>query len=216
MKKSAEAARDEMIMRVQEIAHISDRRILDAMQEVPRHLFAPQVSIEKAYECSTIPGDGSYELWSISAPDCIATMLEALKIEATDSALDIGGGSGYHAAILSRLARSVVSVERIADLTSRAQKVCDDLGYDNIRFITADGNFGWPYAAPYDVINVACASDTLPTELVNQLKPRGRIILPLVHGGQGALVLIRKDEQGNLSKNVLGGCYFVPMRSGTI
>jgi len=188
---------------------VTDKRVLDAMKEVPRHKFVPGYQQANAY--------GNYPLsigsgQTISQPLIVAHMTELLEIEPGDKILEIGTGSGYQAAVLSELTPHVFTVEIIEKLALRAKKVLNDLGYKTIKVKTGDGYFGWEEFAPYDGIIVTCAPEEIPAPLIDQLRPGGRIVIPV--GKEGwiqNLVVVKKSKNGKISEKKLYGVRFVPM-----
>ena len=188
---------------------VTDKRVLDAMKEVPRHKFVPGYQQVNAY--------GNYPLsigsgQTISQPLIVAHMTELLEIEPGDRILEIGTGSGYQAAVLSELTPHVFTVEIIEKLALRAKKVLNDLGYKTIKVKTGDGYFGWEEFAPYDGIIVTCAPEEIPAPLIDQLRPGGRIVIPV--GKEGwiqNLVVVMKSKNGKISEKKLYGVRFVPM-----
>jgi len=182
-------------------------RVLEAMLSVPRHEFVPAKFQGEAYADKSLPiGEGQ----TISQPYMVAVMTEALELSGSDRVLEIGTGSGYHAAVLSLLAREVISVEYQASLALSAQKRLMDLGYTNIRVHIGDGSLGFPDAAPYDAILVTAATSTIPGMLADQLHAGGRLVIPVGSQGSQNLVQARKED-GNLKSRVLFGCQFVPL-----
>jgi protein-L-isoaspartate(D-aspartate) O-methyltransferase len=158
---------------------ITDQRVLDAMRTVPRHLFVEDAMQAHAYGDFPLPiGNGQ----TISQPYIVALMTLALHLTGTERILEIGTGSGYHAAILSRLCQKVYTVERIDGLVSRARKVFDKLRYYNIVSRIDDGTVGWPSEAPFDAIVVTAGGPRIPEPLLDQLGDPGRLVMPV--GGQ--------------------------------
>lgn len=186
---------------------IHDRRVLAAMQIVPRHLFVPKAWRAQAYEDMPLP-IGHQQ--TISQPYIVALMLEALELTGTERVLEVGTGSGYQAALLGWLAQYVYTVEIIPELAESARKVLSQLGYENIAVVAANGSIGWKAAAPYDAIIVAAASPAVPHSLVEQLQEGGRLVLPA--GDLFVQVLLRvRKQQGKIVTEDLGGCAFVPL-----
>jgi protein-L-isoaspartate(D-aspartate) O-methyltransferase len=187
---------------------ISDPRVLDAMGRVPREEFVPADLRDAAYEDGPLPiGAGQ----TISQPFTVALMCEALQLEGTEKVLEIGAGSGYSAAVLSLLAKSVFTVERIPGLARTARMRLEQLGYGNVRLITGDGTLGLPAETPFDAIVVTAGAETLPDAYVRQLRPGGRIVIPI--GGyrynQTMYRFTRLPEE--LRVENLGGFAFVPL-----
>lgn len=188
---------------------VTDKKVLDAMKEVPRHKFVPGHQLANAYRNHPLSiGSGQ----TISQPLIVAHMTELLEIEPGDSILEIGTGSGYQAAVLSELTPHIFTIEIIEKLGLRAKKVLNNLGYKTIKVKIGDGYFGWEEHAPYDGIIVTCAPEEIPTPLIDQLKPGGRIIIPV--GKEGwiqHLVVVKKSKNGKISEKKLYGVRFVPM-----
>ncbi len=189
---------------------ISDRRVLEAMLKVPRHLFVPEEYRDMAYVDTTLPiGEGQ----TISQPYIVALMTEALELDGSERVLEIGTGSGYQTAILAELADEVYTVERIPVLQERARKVLESLGYDNIHFKLGDGTCGWEEHAPYDAVIVTAGAPEIPKPLVEQLKVGGVMVIPVGDEHLQRLLKVRKlDEKGKLGVEDLGGCVFVKLK----
>lgn len=185
---------------------IKDRKVLEAMLKVPRHLFVPEQMKELAYGDEPLPiGEGQ----TISQPYIVAYMTEALKLTGNERVLEIGTGSGYQTAILAEIVKEVYTVEVIPELSRRAQKVLAELGYNNIKFLIGDGTRGWPEHAPYDAILVSAAPATVPRTLVDQLKINGRMIIPVGTDFQ-ELMLVRRKKDGWEEERLIG-VRFVPL-----
>jgi protein-L-isoaspartate(D-aspartate) O-methyltransferase len=189
---------------------IKDQHVLKAMALVPRHLFVPQGLQELAYEDSPLPI--GYEQ-TISQPYIVALMCEAAKLSPSDKVLDIGTGSGYQAAVLSLLSKEVYSVELLNPLAEQAKALFHELSYRNVHVKVGNGYEGWIEHAPYDTILVAAAAEEIPQALLDQLKPNGRLIIPL--GGRFNQHLIRTTKtKGRFKKEDLGVVAFVPFKKG--
>lgn len=186
---------------------ITDTAVLHAMLEVPRHLFVPAEYRSEAYEDHPIPI--GYEQ-TISQPYIVAFMTQVLEPGKNDRILEIGTGSGYQAAILSRICDSVYSIELVDDLAVRAGKTLSSLGYHNVKVKSGDGYLGWPEHAPFDAIIVTCAPTHVPRPLVEQLAEGGRMIIPVGTGYSQELVLLEK-RKGKLIENDVLPVRFVPM-----
>ena len=188
---------------------VTDKKVLEAMKEVPRHKFVPGYQLANAYRNHPLSiGSGQ----TISQPLIVAHMTELLEIEPGDRILEIGTGSGYQAAVLSELTPHIFTIEIIEKLGLRAKKVLNNLGYKTIKVKIGDGYFGWEEFAPYDGIIVTCAPEEIPAPLIDQLKPGGRIVIPV--GKKGwiqNLVVVKKSENGKISEKKLYGVRFVPM-----
>jgi protein-L-isoaspartate(D-aspartate) O-methyltransferase len=187
---------------------ITDVRVLDAMGRVPREEFVPDTARDAAYEDGPLPiGYGQ----TISQPYTVAFMCQALQLDGTEKVLEIGAGSGYGAAVLSLLASSVHTIERVPELGEAARTRLLQLGYDNVRVVTGDGTLGLPAEAPFDGIVVTAGAESLPDAYVRQLRPGGRIVIPI--GGyrynQTMYRFTRRDQE--LQVENLGGFAFVPL-----
>ncbi|MDH3511466.1 MAG: protein-L-isoaspartate(D-aspartate) O-methyltransferase [Gammaproteobacteria bacterium] len=186
-----------------------DARVIDALLAVPRHEFVPADLRSMAYLNRPLP-IGHRQ--TISQPYIIAVMTDLLAVPANGRVLEVGTGCGYQAAVLAQLCDSVYSIEIVEPLGYEAKARLERLNYDNIHVQIGDGFAGWPEAAPFDAIIVTAAADEVPPPLVEQLKPGGRMIIPVQRGfGGQELVLIDKDNQGTMShKNILP-VRFVPL-----
>ncbi|MBI2374397.1 MAG: protein-L-isoaspartate(D-aspartate) O-methyltransferase [Deltaproteobacteria bacterium] len=151
-------------------------RVLDAMERVPRHRFVPLDLERLAYENEALP-IGCEQ--TISQPFVVALMTDAAALSPESRVLEIGTGSGYQTAILAELAGEVLTIERVPELAERASRTLEELGYRNIEFAVGDGSAGWPERAPFDAIVVTAAATKLPQALLAQLKPNGRMVLPI-------------------------------------
>ncbi len=193
---------------LQEIGRdVSDRRVLDAIESVPREIFLPEELRGFAYENRPLPiGYGQ----TISQPLIVAMMTEALMLKGDERVLEVGTGSGYQAAVLSLLAERVVTVERIAPLADRAAEVLREGGYDNIEVHVSGDEIGWPAGAPYDGIVVTAASPEIPLELLSQLGMGGRLVIPVGSRDLQELVRVVKTP-GGAQRHNLGACRFVPL-----
>lgn len=184
--------------------------LLDAMREVPREDFVPDKYRVTAYSDRPLPiGEGQ----TISQPYMVAMMTEALELEPDDKVLEIGTGSGYAAAILSRIAQDVFTVERHRSLAEQARQRFDKLGYDNIHVRHADGTKGWAEEAPFDAIVAAAAGPTIPDSLKQQLAVGGRLVIPVGQrmGAQTLMRVTRTSENGDFKEENLGAVRFVPL-----
>ena len=193
-------------------ASISDERVLAAIASLPRERFVPGAQLARAYENTALPIACNQ---TISQPLVVALMTQALKPRPGDIALEVGTGSGYQAAVLSRLCRKVVTLDREPALAERASETLVRLGFDNVEVAVADGSHGWPASAPYDLILVACASPELPSALLEQLAPEGRLIIPLGSAADEHQNLrVYERHEGDLSSRSLFPVRFVPLRTG--
>jgi len=188
---------------------IKDRKVLDAMRNVPRHLFVPDSLKKAAYQDSPLPiGYGQ----TISQPYIVAYMTELLDVGPDDRVLEIGTGSGYQAAVLSELTPYVFTIEIVDELAKRAGKDLKEIGYETIEVRSGDGYNGWEEKGPFDGIIVTCAAGHIPPPLLQQLKPGGRMVVPI--GGpyeNQRLVVVSKDEKGNVTTRDELPVVFVPM-----
>jgi protein-L-isoaspartate(D-aspartate) O-methyltransferase len=188
---------------------VTDKRVLDAMQKVPREAFV-QVGMEEfAYEDSPLPIAAGQ---TISQPYIVALMIAAAQIKPSDRVLDVGTGSGYAAAVLSRLAAKVYSIERHRELANNARRALEQLGYRNVEVRHGDGTLGWADAAPFDAILVAAGGPEVPEALRRQLKIGGRLVIPIGElGGTQELVKVIRDGEDRFHEEDLGPVTFVPL-----
>jgi len=171
---------------------IADQRVLDAMRTVPRHLFVEDAMQASAYSDFPLPiGSGQ----TISQPYIVALMTEALQLQGTERVLEIGTGSGYQAAVLSRLCERVYTIERITSLLGRARRVFDKLRYHNIVSRVDDGTSGWAEQAPFDGIVVTAGGPKVPQPLLDQLAENGRLVIPVGNQGVQELQLVVKEGE---------------------
>jgi protein-L-isoaspartate(D-aspartate) O-methyltransferase len=188
---------------------IRDERVLDAFANVARERFVPRELQEQAYEDRALPiGEGQ----TISQPLMVALMLEALELQGDEKVLEVGTGSGYQAALLSLLAREVVTVERVPALTEGAKRRLADLGYGNVKVRQAGEELGWEAEAPYDAIIVAAGAPGPPQSLIDQLAMNGRMVVPAGKRAYQELVRVTKSDIG-VTLQRLGECRFVPLIS---
>lgn len=186
---------------------IHDSRVLQAMRTVPRERFIPPSQRDAAYYDGALPiGEGQ----TISQPFVVAHMTEALRLEGAEKVLEIGTGSGYQTAILSLIVREVYTIERLGWLSEQAQKTLSALDRWNIFFRIGDGSLGWPEAAPFDAILVACAAPHVPPPLIEQLADRGRMVVPVGPRGYQDLVLVRRYG-ADIVQERLSPVAFVPL-----
>ena len=186
---------------------ISDQRVLDAMDRVPREAFVDEEYRDAAYDDRALPIQCGQ---TISQPYIVALMTEALRLEGPERVLEIGTGSGYQTAVLAELAREVVTVERHAELSASASRVLEELGYKNVRFVVGDGSQGYAALSPYDRIIVTAAAPQLPQPLVDQLAEGGILVVPVAADDGEELQAIRKVG-GKLQSTFLSYCRFVPL-----
>lgn len=186
---------------------VRQKRILDAFLTVPRHCFIPENDEEKAYRDQALPiGCGQ----TISQPYVIALMLQELNLKPDSKVLEIGSGSGYVLALLSLLVKKVVGLELEQELISRSIKTLKMLNMKNVMVIRADGYEGYPQEAPYDAILLSAAPESLPRMLLKQLKPQGKLILPV--GKSEQLLVLYEQKDGEWKGRVITEVSFVPLR----
>ena len=199
--------RQTMVARQLRARDISDERVLEAMERVPRELFVPDQERDHAYADAALPiGHGQ----TISQPYMVARIAEALALRPGERVLDVGTGSGYQAAVLAELGAEVVTIERIPELAERARGSLAAAGYPQVDVRVGDGTLGVPELAPFDAIAVAAAAPAFPETLYEQLRPRGRLVVPV--GGehmQRLEVIVRSPEGPAVVHSV--PCRFVPL-----
>ncbi len=188
---------------------VTDEEVLEAMRAVPRHVFVPKTKRPYAYRDWPLPiGEGQ----TISQPYMVASMTELLRIGPSAKVLEIGTGSGYQAAVLAHLTPHVYSIEIVESLYATASRVLQEQGYDQVTLKAGDGYYGWAEHAPFDAIIVTCAAGHLPPPLWKQLKPGGRIVIPI--GGPfevQRLVVVMKRADGTRRTKTIMPVRFVPM-----
>lgn len=190
------------------IAALSDR-VMDAMGAVPREAFVLPEYRDQAYRNTPLPIEAGQ---TISQPLIVALMTELLDPKPGDLVLEVGTGSGYQAAVLSHLVKHVYSVEIVAELAGSASAVLNKLGYKNITVRAGDGYAGWPEHAPFDGIIVTAAAAEIPPPLLKQLKPGGRLVIPVgEHWGSQELMIVEVDSSGKISKQSMLPVRFVPL-----
>ncbi len=189
---------------------VSDPRVLKIMETMPRHLFVDEGLIDQAYSDNPLPIG---EKQTISQPYIVALMTEALELKGRERVLEIGTGSGYQTAILSKLADRVFSIERVAALASRARKILDMLNCYNVAIRIGDGSYGWKEEAPFDAIITTAAAPRVPQYLLEQLAPGGRLVVPVGNRDIQTLYrLVRSAENpDDVKTEDLGGCRFVSL-----
>ena len=201
--------RDEMVRRQIAARGVRDRRVLEAMRTVPREVFVPERLAEFAYDDTPLPIG---EEQTISQPYVVALMAEALELGPQDKVLEIGAGSGYAAAVLSRIAREVWAIERHESLARQARARMERLGYSNVHILHGDGTLGWPEQAPYDGIVVAAGGPEVPRALLDQLAEGGRLVIPIGPDPRTqSLVRVRRRADGDYIREDLGAVRFVPL-----
>jgi len=200
---------DAMVREQIESRGITDARVLAAMSKVPRHEFVPEHLADVASEDHPLP-IGYCQ--TISQPYIVALMTELLQIQPGAKVLEVGAGSGYQAAILAEVGAQVYSVEIIEPLAKTAAELLQRLGYANVQVKQGDGYLGWPEHAPYDAIVVTAAAGHVPPPLVEQLKPDGRLVIPVGDGqAQQSLLLVEKSADGSVTTHNVAPVVFVPL-----
>jgi len=198
--------REKMVKLLKEYG-IRNRRILDAFLTIPRHLFMPEEENERSYRDQAVSiGCGQ----TISQPYVVALMLELLELKPQDKVLEIGSGSGYVTALLSLLVKKVTGIELEEELAQRSKKVLKKLNIDNVDIFCKDGHSGHAPGAPYDIIILSAAPEALPRGLLSQLKPTGKLILPV--GKFDQLLVLYEQKNGEWEGKVITDVHFVPLR----
>ena len=205
-QKELERRRREMVELIRHRG-VKDERVLEAMLQVPRHRFVPLHQQEMAYEDTPLSiGLGQ----TISQPYIVALMTEALQLKGNERVLEIGTGSGYQTAVLSQLCHWVYTVERLPELSQKAEETLKALGYSNVSFCVGDGTLGWKEHAPYQAIMVTAGAPKVPRPLIDQLDTGGRLVIPVgSQSHQELLRIVKEDGKGRLRRESLGGCIFV-------
>lgn len=187
---------------------VSDPLVLDAMLQVPRHLFVEEALQNQAYGDFPLPIG---EKQTISHPYMVAAMTEALRLQGGESVLEIGTGSGYQAAVLARIAARVYSIERFPSLARRARRLLDQAGYGNVNIKLTDGTLGWEEASPFDGILVTAGAPSVPEEYLKQLAPGGRLVIPVGdRQGQNLVRFTRTGAKSFIEERLIA-CRFVPL-----
>lgn len=187
---------------------IKDKRVLDAMLKIPRHLFVADAYKEYAYVDHPLPIEAGQ---TISQPYIVALMTEAIKLKPTDRVLEIGTGSGYQAAVLGEIAKEVYTIEIKKVLAEKSAKLLKEIGYKNIQVKYGDGYFGWKEHAPFDAIIITAAANKVPEPLIKQLKEGGRMILPLDKTRSYQSLTIFRKKNKKIIKEEMIPVRFVPM-----
>jgi len=204
-----QSEREAMVERQLKRRGITEPHILDAFGAVPREEFIGAGYAHLAYGDHPLPIEAQQ---TISQPYIVALMIEAARIRAGDRVLEVGAGSGYAAAVISRIAERVVGIERQHELVEVARERLQRLGYDNVEIVEGDGSKGWPDEAPYNAILAAASGSHVPQPLIGQLAPGGRLVMPLGDPGWvQELVKVTKGPGGKLVRENLGGVRFVPL-----
>ncbi|NNF99074.1 MAG: protein-L-isoaspartate(D-aspartate) O-methyltransferase [Desulfobacteraceae bacterium] len=207
MNKKYERLCDEMIQRQIVSRGITDPKVISAIRQVPRHLFVSEALMDQAYGDFPLPIG---EQQTISQPYIVAEMTQSLALTPDDRVLEIGTGSGYQAAVLSRIAYRVYTIERLHSLYIKARKLFDKLQYHNIVTRYSDGTTGWKDEGAFDAVIVTAGAPEIPQVLVDQLAVGGRMVIPVGSRYSQELIKITKDRKG-VRQTSLGGCRFVKL-----
>jgi protein-L-isoaspartate(D-aspartate) O-methyltransferase len=187
---------------------IKDKKVIEAMGKIPRHLFVDENLRNRAYADYPLPiGEGQ----TISQPYVVALMTEALRLKPADKVLEIGTGSGYQAAVLSEIVKEVYTIEIRKSLVDTAAKRLKDLGYRNVKVKYADGYFGWEEYSPFDAIIITASANHIPPPLIKQLKEGGKLILPLGSTVYYQTLTLVTKKKGDLDVEQIAPVAFVPM-----
>lgn len=209
---SFEEEREKMVSRLRQRGYISSDKVEKAMLSVPRHLFVPDHVRSRAYVDSPQPIGHDQ---TISAPHMVAMMVEELDLKKGHKVLEIGGGRGYHAAVISELVGTqgkVISMELLESLAKKAKESLKKAEYLNVEVIQGDGSIGYEPGSPYDRISVACGAPSIPPPLLRQLKINGKILIPIGGSFYQNLILAEKTSKNKIKKKDLGGVLFVPLK----
>lgn len=203
-----ELLRKAMVERLRSLYGITDERVLDVMSRLPRHRFVPEALKAQAYRDGALPVASGQ---TISQPVIVARMTELLELKGEEKVLEIGAGTGYQTAILAFLTKKVFAIERLDALAKEAGRKLNDLGIRNVTMKTADGTEGWNAYAPYEAILVAAGAPAIPEPLKQQLKPGGRLVIPIgeTQSAQNLIRVVRTDN--GFEENDFGPCAFVPL-----
>ncbi len=200
--------RHRMVERLARAGVVRDPQVLRALAAVPRHRLVPEVLIGSAYRDAALPiGEGQ----TISAPSIVGAMTQALELRGDECALEIGTGSGYQAALLSRLVREVVSIERHPSLAASARRALAGLGIENVRVLDGDGSAGVAGIVGFDAIIVTAGGPRIPEPLLALLARGGRLVGPFGTREEQRLIRVQRDAQGTLHREILGRCRFVDL-----
>jgi protein-L-isoaspartate(D-aspartate) O-methyltransferase len=207
---TSQRTRSRLVERLREQG-IENELILDVISETPRHAFIDEALSHRAYEDTALPIGFNQ---TISQPYVVARMTEALLADGPlENVLEVGTGSGYQTAVLSRLVNKVFTVERISGLAVRARELLTAIGYRNISFKHADGAMGWPERGPFDAIIVTASPRVIPDSLIEQLAPEGRLLVPVGESRRQDLIMVKRVGD-KLEQTILEPVKFVPLLSG--
>jgi protein-L-isoaspartate(D-aspartate) O-methyltransferase len=196
-----------MVKRQLAARDISDERVLDAMAAVPREAFVPADLRGRAYDDGALPIGHDQ---TISQPWVVAAIAQAMRLSGREHVLEVGTGSGYSTAVLARLARDVISIERVPELAEDAQARLAAMGVSNAEVVVGDGSRGYDAGAPYDAIALHAAAPEVPQTLLSQLGEAGRLVAPIATGSADLLTVFHR-ENGALRQEAIGPCRFVPL-----
>jgi protein-L-isoaspartate(D-aspartate) O-methyltransferase len=203
------ALRELMVERQIKARGLNDPLLVTALREVPREQFVSHSYGAQAYGDHPLPIEAGQ---TISQPYIVALMIDAAAIKPGNRVLEVGAGSGYAAAVISRIAADVIAIERQPELVTRARERIAQLGYCNVRIVKGDGTTGWPDGAPYDAILVAASGSHVPQPLIHQLAPGGRLVMPIGEPNWvQQLVKVTKAADGSTEQSDLGAVRFVPL-----
>ncbi|MFW5898823.1 MAG: protein-L-isoaspartate O-methyltransferase [Candidatus Saliniplasma sp.] len=209
---SYERDRSKLVKRLKRHGYIESEEVEQAMSEVPRHLFVPENVRSRAYVDSPQPiGQGQ----TISAPHMVAMMVENLDLKKGQKVLEVGGGRGYHAAVIAEIVGKegkVITMELLKSLADEAENVLKAAGYEHVDVVAGDGSSGYQKEAPYDRISVACGAPDIPPPLLDQLKVGGKMLIPVGGSFYQNLILAVKTDKNKIKKKDLGGVLFVPLK----
>lgn len=206
--QSGTAARKALVARLTEAGHVKSPRVAKALERVPRHLFVPHALVGEAYGDHALPiGHGQ----TITQAANVARSVELAALKPSSRVLEIGTGSGYQAAVLAQIAHRVYSLERIAELAHEAIRLLTALGIVNVSIKVFDGSYGWSEHAPYDAIVVSAAAPEVPTPLLAQLGPTGRLVVPVGDATRQRLLLVKKLPNGRTRTEDAGEVAYVPL-----
>lgn len=201
--------RAKMVAHLRDHYKIADERVLKAMNSVPRHIFVPEAIKHQAYKDNALPIEGKQ---TISQPFIVARMTELLELDQNAKVLEIGAGSGYQTAILSRIAGKIYAVERVLQLCEEADRRFTKLAVTNVSLKCDDGTLGWKEFAPFDGVLVAAGSPDIPTPLVYQLKKGGHLVIPVGENQQSQrLIRVTRRSEKEFITEDFGACAFVPL-----
>ncbi len=211
-EKDYQKKRDDMVDGLIKKGYVESEKVEEAMRKVPRHEFVPPNTRSRAYIDSPQPIGNSQ---TISAPHMVAMMVEGLDIREEQKVMEVGGGMGYHAAVIAELVGEegkVYSIEYISNLAKSGQRKVKKVGYDNLRMIQGDGSSGYEKKAPYDRISVACGAPNIPEPLIKQLVVGGKLLIPVGSKFFQELIKVTKKSEEKIERENMGAVRFVPLK----